>query len=402
MASSSSSSSAADPYAYEVPAPVRVPDSSVFRFGDREPMDFLTESRAEFVARTLTQPKSAAERVAEVAANNKSKLPFDDRGVYLTSDSRAHYAHHGAAYRPENMSKAATVGEGTSIVLGHNHAPSAQCAACARAAADAPAVGPPPEGAGYEAMNSQHRASFYAMELPRELTREERQAAIQVTRSGEAILKTFGKRPPEAVSAMEAGNRDMVASPSMRGVPAAGGDGKAGDSVVDGKARAKVVSIQLGTDSGPHNSESRAHFVDYAAGKPPAESPYLPENMVHEVDPSAAAGVPGQDEAKKWRLTVVDAATGGLKEIPRVKSAIDFGHDDYVVRSMYMDQTNCDKARLTTAGGWKRGTESFVPTIRPRFAANMKHPAVIAQAAAKAAAAADAATVEAASGGARR
>ena len=56
-----------------------------------------------------------------------------------------------------------------------------------------------------------------------------------------------------------------------------------------------------------------------------------------------------------------------------------------------MDQTGCDKARLTKSGGWHRGTESFVPTFRPSYAANMKHPAVLAQKAAHEAAQAAAA-----------
>ena len=383
MASSSSSSSS---YEYEVPAPVQVPSSGIFRFGDRRPMDWSTESRAEFVARELTKPKSVAERVAEVAANNKSKLPFDDRGVYLTSDSRAHYTHHGDAYRPENLAQAATVGGGTTIVLGHNH-PAEGCAACTRAAANAAVAGAP---AAYEPMNSQHRASFHALPLPKELTREERQAAIQVTRSGAAILKVFGKRPPEGVSAMEAGNRHMLASPPTHNVPGAGGDGKVG-SAVDGKERAKVVSIQLGTNAPSHSSEQRANMVDYAAGLAPEANPYRSENRVHEVDPSAHAGKAGEDPSMAWKLRVVDEKTGLMKDIPKVKSAIDFGHDDYVVRSMYMDQTGCDKARLTTSGGWHRGTESFVPTIRPRYAANMNHPAVLAQKAAQAAQAAEAA-----------
>jgi len=380
MASSSSSSSSS--YEYEVPAPVQVPSSGIFRFGDRRPMDFSTESRAEFVAREISKPKSVAERVAEVAANNKSKLPFDDRGVYLTSDSRAHYAHHGEAYRPENRAQAAKVGEGTAIVLGHNH-PAAECSSCQRAAANAP------EAAGYEVMNSQHRASFHALPLPRELTREERQAAIQVTRSGAAILKVFGRRPPESVSAMEAGNRHMLAAPPTHDVPGAGGDGKVGAAAVDGKERAKIVSIQLGVAPPSHGTEYRAHMVDYAAGLAPGKSPYRSENRVHEVDPSKHAGKEGEDEADAWKLRVVDEKTGAFKDITKVKSAIDFGHDDYVVRSVYMDSTNCDKARLTVSGGWHRGTESFVPTIRPRFAANANHPAVLAQKAAQAAAAAE-------------
>ena len=396
MASSASSSSSSA-YEYEAAAPLQVPSSGIFRFGDRRPQDYSTESRAEFVARELTQPKSVAERVAEVAANNKSKLPFDDRGVYLTSDSRAHYAHHGDAYRAENRAQAAKVGEGTAIVLGHNH-PAEGCAACRRAAADAPVVG---AGAGYEPMNSQHRASFHALPLPKELTREERQAAIQVTRSGAAILKVFGKRPPESVSAMEAGNRHMLAAPPTHNVPGAGGDGKVGAAAVDGKERAKVVSVMLGTNAPSHETEYCTHMVDYAAGLAAAESPYRPENRVHEVDPSKHAGKEGEDESAAWRLRVVDEATGLIKEIPKVKSSIDFGHDDYVVRSVYMDSTGCDKARLTTSGGWKRGTESFVPTIRPRFAANMNHPAVLAQKAAQAAAQAAAAQAAVGVGGGR-
>ena len=443
MASSSSSSSSAA-YEYEAPAPLQVPSSGIFRFGDRRPMDFSTESRAEFVARELTQPKSVAERVAEVAANNKSKLPFDDRGVYLTSDSRAHYQHWGEAYRPENRAKASTVGGGTTIVLGHNH-PAETCAACRRAAADAA-----PGSAGYEVMNSQHRASFHKMPMPVELSKEERAAAIAVTRSGAAILKVFGKRPPESVSAMEAGNRHMLAAPPTHDVPGAGGDGTVGS--VDGKERAKLVSIQLGYFETDHATEYRAHMVDYAAGLAAAASPYRSENRVHEVDPSKHAGKEGEDEGEAWKLRVVDDKTGEMKceggaqcasialaargaspsapapvpapilhprprpcltlprspvtharrtDISKVKSAIDFGHDDYVVRSMYMDQTNCDKARLTTSGGWHRGTESFVPTIRPRYAANMKHPAVLAQKAAQEAAQAAAAAAAAAGAAAR-
>ena len=289
MASSSSSSSAAA-YEYEAPAPLQVPSSGIFRFGDRRPMDFSTESRAEFVARELTQPKSVAERVAEVAANNKSKLPFDDRGVYLTSDSRAHYQHWGEAYRPENRAKASTVGGGTTIVLGHNH-PAETCAACRRAAADAA-----PGSAGYEVMNSQHRASFHKMPMPVELSKEERAAAIAVTRSGAAILKVFGKRPPESVSAMEAGNRHMLAAPPTHDVPGAGGDGTVGS--VDGKERAKLVSIQLGYFETDHATEYRAHMVDYAAGLAAAASPYRSENRVHEVDPSKHAGKEGEQQGE--------------------------------------------------------------------------------------------------------
>jgi len=305
MASASSSSSSSAAYEYEAPAPLQVPSSGIFRFGDRRPMDFSTESRAEFVARELTQPKSVAERVAEVAANNKSKLPFDDRGVYLTSDSRAHYQHWGEAYRPENRAKASTVGGGTTIVLGHNHPPET-CAACRRAAADAA-----PGSAGYEVMNSQHRASFHKMPMPVELSKEERAAAIAVTRSGAAILKVFGKRPPEGVSAMEAGNRHMLAAPPTHDVPGAGGDGKVGS--VDGKERAKLVSIQLGYFETDHATEYRAHMVDYAAGLEAAASPYRTENRVHEVDPSKQAGKAGEDEAEAWKLRVVDDKTGGMK-----------------------------------------------------------------------------------------
>ena len=296
---SASSSSSAAAYEYEAPAPLQVPSSGIFRFGDRRPMDFSTESRAEFVARALTQPKSVAERVAEVAANNKSKLPFDDRGVYLTSDSRAHYTHWGEAYRPENMAKASTVGGGTTIVLGHNH-PAETCAACRRAGSEA-----------YEAPTSQHRASFHKMEMPVELSKEERAAAIAVTRSGAAILKVFGKRPPEGVSAMEAGNRHMLAAPPTHDVPGAGGDGKVGS--VDGKERAKLVSIQLGYFETDHATEYRANMVDYAAGLEAAASPYRTENRVHEVDPSKQAGKAGEDEAEAWKLRVVDDKTGEMK-----------------------------------------------------------------------------------------
>ena len=219
------------------------------------------------------------------------------------------------------------------------------------------------------------------MAMPVELSKEERAAAIAVTRSGAAILKVFGKRPPEGVSAMEAGNRHMLAAPPTHDVPGAGGDGKVGS--VDGKERAKLVSIQLGYFETDHATEYRAHMVDYAAGLAAAASPYRSENRVHEVDPSKHAGKEGEDEGEAWKLRVVDDKTGEMKYISKVKSAIDFGHDDYVVRSMYMDQTNCDKARLTTSGGWHRGTESFVPKIRPRYAANMKHPAYLAQKAAQ-------------------
>ena len=217
MASSSSSSS---DYADVVAS--QVPSSGVFRFSDREAMSWATESRASFVAKPISPPKSHAERIAEVAANNTSKLPFLDTERHLTSDNRAHYVHHGAAYLPANMSVAAETGNGSTIVLGHNHAASV-CAACSRAATHGL---PPAPGTELEPMNSQHRASYQAVPLPKALTHEERQAAIQATRSGAAVLRVFGERPPESVSQLEAANRHMLASPSSRLVPGAGGNGK--------------------------------------------------------------------------------------------------------------------------------------------------------------------------------
>ena len=358
--SPSSSSSSSDPYAYTTASPLRAPSSSVFRVSDRCADDNSTTYRASFVSMPIEKPKSHEERVAEVAANNRSKLPFLERERHLQTDSRAHFVHHGSAYRagdaagrPPICDPSAENGGGTCIHFGHFHEPA----------------------------NSQHRASFVRLPLPRELTKEERLADIQRTRSGEAILKNFGKRPMDAVSTLEAGNRAMLASERMDHVPGAGGaPPKPGQLASD---IAKTVSVDLGHYPPTHETDYRAHMVDYRAGCAAAENPYHESNRVHEVDPSAAAG--GDVGEAAWVLRVRQD-DGSIKEIHKVKSAIDFGHDDQVLQSVYMQSVGMQPSdvKLTSAGGWHANVTPFVPQLRPKFAANKSHPAVLAQQAAAA------------------
>jgi len=326
------------------------PSSWVFRASDRLPMDYQTVYREAYIAKEfLDKPKSNQEKIAAVAAINKSKLPFFDKGKHHMTDTMAHYVSYvdTGVYKPDSELRSRPIdpnSDNREFQLGYFQEP----------------------------INSTTRISYTKHVLPKELSREERLADIQRTRAGAAILKNFGTRKPEPISTMEAGNRHMLAAPSTSDVPGAGGNGSSTQNAAE---LAKEVHIQLGTYPRLLDTDYRSNMIDYRTQVPEAANPYRHENRVHEVDPSANTDEKGVDP---WLLKV-QGADGELKEIHRVKSAIDFGHDDYIVRSCYMDQTNTKEARLTAAGGWHTKVASFVPTLRPRFEANMKHPAYLKQ-----------------------
>jgi hypothetical protein len=337
-------------YDYNPTQSTIAPSSWVFRASDRIPMDYQTVYREAYIAKEfLDKPKSNQEKIAAVAEINKSKLPFFDKGKHHTTDTMANYVSYvdTGVYKPESELRSRPIdpnSDNREFQLGYYHEP----------------------------INSTTRVSYTKHILPKELSREERLADIQRTRAGVAILKNFGDRRPEPISTMEAGNRHMLAAPSTKTIPGAGGNGSSTQNAAE---LAKEVHIQLGTHPRLLDSDYRSNMIDYRTQVPEAANPYKHENRVHEVDPSANADEKG---VNPWVLKV-QGADGELKEIHKVKSAIDFGHDDYIVRSCYMDQTNTKEARLTSAGGWHTNVASFVPTLRPRFEANKKHPAYLKQ-----------------------
>ena len=158
---------------------------------------------------------------------------------------------------------------------------------------------------------------------------------------------------------MESGNLSMIGA-AAKVDPSARAYG--------GAAPKSKRAMQLGIYDEPISTDYGAHFVDYREGKDAAQNPYTDENRVHEVDPSAVGG-------KQPTTLRVTRADGTLREISRVPSAIDLGHDDYFLQSQYMAANEADRVWLTRVGGWKTHTVSFVPALRPKFAANKDHPA---------------------------
>jgi hypothetical protein len=336
--------------------PPAVVDSNVFRSGDRAPMTYESDYTAHYVAHAVdgTGRLSAADRAAQKAASNRSNLPFLDGHVPLVSDTQAFYVHHGAAYRPENMQRAAQTDSGhTDIVFGHAAA----------------------------TLTSVTRDSYQRGPIPQGKSREARQEEIQATRSGRAVVRSLAGHAPTMVSTLEAGNRAMLAAPSLAAAPAAGGapGGAPASEVV------KIVSVRLGYNADPVSTDYRDAFKDARHGVADAANPYRTENRVHEVDPSAMGGAPAAATAPNGQaLLTVTGPDGTLHTVTRVRSAIDFGHEASDGRSVYMTSTGAPRVWLTATGGWHTHVAPFVPIVRPRFAANANHPAVAAMAAARA------------------
>jgi hypothetical protein len=343
-----------------MPPPQRNPNfqigSSVFRVGDRQVDTYETDYRTFYHAHPLERKEaSSSSSLPAATVANRSNLPFLDKNVPLTTDSRDFYKHHGAAYLPENMSKASTTdSQHTDIAFGYERDP----------------------------LSTVSRDAYTVPPLAKRKTREEAMAEIQVTRSGVAIVRSLSGAPPTYLSTMEAGNRGMLQAPAQTAVPAAGG---APDAPLASEI-AKIVSVQLGTSTLPISTDYRDHFGDLRAGRPPSASPYLYENRVHEVDPSNMGANPHSASAAKAAAASVGApgsATlrvlapdGTSRVVPCVKSAIDFGHQDNDGRSVYMTDSKASRVYLTRIGGWHTHTVPFVPVIRPKYAANASHPAV--------------------------
>lgn len=242
-------------------------------------------------------------------------------------------------------------------------------------------------------------------------------------------MKSMGYDAPEYVSDYELGNRTMVKLVgTVRMMPPAGGHhvdratlklqalraveaGQDPEAVLnheDSAAElARKTHVKLGDDGPTTQSDYALKFVDYRATE--RKDPFLPENRTRSIDPSAAASVKmmraaGSAAASAAASTSVLGATGSrlattssgalaaatltvvgidgrFKEIARVPSCIDLGHDDMSqhLTTTYMADTHTAAVTLTQAGGWKRNTKVYVPHLRPRWEQNKDHPAVVAQ-----------------------
>lgn len=321
--------------------------SNVFPVNDRVKDEWRTDYNDHFhgyPSESITRTVSSIPSVS----NTKTNLPFLDQNVEKTTDYRTFYKHYGDAYRPENLSKASkTDSQHTDVYFGYAE----------------------------KSFATDSRDHFTVHPLPPQKTREQRVSEIVATRTGKSVVKSLGYDPVKYVSVMEEGNQHMVEN--SHGTVAK----------QEAVKVSRTTAIRLGTSGPTTRTDYSDHFTDYRADKSSEENPYHYNNRVHEVDPSSWSGRDGSPQKESRVLTTANGTLinsmtvvgtdGEFKEIPCVKSSIDFGHDDYVLQSQYMASSNADNVTLTRVGGWHTHVKAYVPPIRVKFASNANHPAVL-------------------------
>lgn len=127
-------------------------------------------------------------------------------------------------------------------------------------------------------------------------------------------------------AAYRAFNKEELGT-TRRVVPAGGTqvvDSKTGEAMTADEF-ARHVHVDLGHHTGVPVSDSAALYVRH-----PQEA-Y--DHPVQSVDPSNTVG--GLASTNKWTLSTYDPDTGEVREVPKVKSAVDFGHAPPHVQSLH-------------------------------------------------------------------
>jgi hypothetical protein len=140
---------------------------------------------------------------------------------------------------------------------------------------------------------------------------------------------------------------------------------------------AKRTHVRLGYDGIPLSTVQRDTMVRHP------QAAY--DNPVQSVDPSAVTA-----GAKDQTRLAVTTATGAVREISRVKSAVDFGHDDQHFISITMGLQHTAQPKMVRQLGVPHALHSYhiepyVPSYGTlRYSVNEGHPALAKQAELKA------------------
>lgn len=372
--------------------------SNVWRPSDRVPMtwetDYAAASKrpsAEALARTAALPAAggrAGATASELAKEGHLVLGYD--ASRAESNSRATFVRHPQAaydHPAAPIDPAAAPGGAAAAAAARTLAVvNPKTGAVERVPKPASAVD---FGHAYPEAQSLHRQDFHAHPLAAGAEAVEALARrVEVNLATARHKHPLGYHPRELqTTARDAAERALVADPAKaKWHREAKPRDDPGFTTAD--AFAKKTHVTLGYAPKSFETENRVHYARHA------QEHY--DHPVAGVDPSASA----TDQT----LTAVTTVTGAVREVRRVQSAVDFGHDEPHCVSITMGLQHTAAPKLVKSLGVPHALTSYhiapyVPTYgRVKFSANEGHPALARQrelAAAAAAAAAETAFDEA-------